>query len=204
MNRILKSMLLVACMGMSFGAHTKEVGPFGMTMGMSKLQIDEALGGPDNILEPSKNVYLSLDAVVKSSYFQAYQYVVTPETGLCAVSAFSEGLSSDIAAYALYDEVKTALVSKYGQPSATNDFKSIDNEPIGVAVATDKTSVLDFWGVIVKGGKRVPMPMKGMVREIHLYLHAENSRTLKVNVRYLLKNYDSCKKHLMRAAAKGL
>ena len=86
-RRVAKLMLMLCAISFSQILDTKEIGPFGVYMGMTyaelRAQIEiEPLSG-------HKNEYLGETAPISKVEFAAYIYTISPDVGLCRVTAIS-------------------------------------------------------------------------------------------------------------------
>lgn len=127
----MKKLLLLA--GFLLCAGTAWSGPFGLSKGMSVEQV-RALGP----LEPSKTTpyaYAAKSLRDGHDAFEAYSFLITPEDGLCKVTAIGKDVKTSVYGDELkraFTGLADALAEKYGRPSNQYDFLrsgSMWNEP---------------------------------------------------------------------------
>jgi len=109
-------------------------GPFGLTMGMSKSEIDNACGVIAEPLEGSPCLFYTETVPKPHSAFEGYALLVPPSTGLCQIRAISKDVHTSSHGLQLrtqFEALREALVKKYGACDELDTLLtgSIWNEP---------------------------------------------------------------------------
>jgi hypothetical protein len=141
--------------------------PFGFKVGMTKTQV-VALLGPGS---PSKGTADTLEfktAPTPHPDFETYAVSISSSTGLAQVIAPSKDIQTNVYGEAIkekFDDVKAALITKYGEPSNSFDFLragSIWNEPKDwtMALLKEERTLSAYWKA--SGGTMIVLEAVGL------------------------------------------
>lgn len=161
-------------------------GPFGLRMGMTKLELHAG-----KQLEPFK---YELSSVPKPhAAFESYVAEVTPKAGLCYLKGVGKDIQSNVYGVEIktqFANLKNQLTQNYGEPEVIDTLLpgSIWNEPNEwlMALRKNERTLIAIWK------KENGAPLKGGVRVVYLGAGANRGDSGYVSVDYEFDNKDQC------------
>ncbi|QEI06859.1 hypothetical protein FXN63_14205 [Pigmentiphaga aceris] len=175
-------------------------GPFGLEMGLSLDQIKRVAP-----VTYSKPTYVTSKVPVPNAAFDDYRLLLTPQTGLCSITAWTpeiEGHAYGDAVMAKFAQLSSMLSAKYGKPSSQFDFLrqgAIWKEPRDwmMSLEQKERTLATFWG-----GDGAPLP--NGISNIAIKAVPMSSRAAMISLRYEFKNFEECRALLNGNSSSGL
>lgn len=200
-RRALCGALLVLCLTLSHSpAAAQGDGPFGLSMGLSKAQIERLTGGPLKPVAGQSDGYETTKVPRGLDGIESYVLNILPKAGLCRILAIGVDINTSshgVEVKAAFDRLAGLLDAAYGKHT-TYDFLrsgSIWDEPEDwMAGLMRNERVLQAAWDVAEGST-----MKNGVSEILLDAHGLRSDRGYLNIQYKFDNRQACE-----AEAKGL
>jgi hypothetical protein len=173
-------------------------GPFGLTQAtpLARLQVVKKLDG---------DYRYEIRVPTPLSGFDTYIATVTPQEGLCRVTAIGDTLDNDSdgsLARARYGNLKAALTNKYGTAQEFDFVHSgaLFDKPseFAMAIKRNERSLMAFW----TSETHANLPPDLMA--IQLRVNALSSSATYVNVGYEFANMDACARTLAKVKTDAL
>ena len=122
---MLRYLVLLLVLGMAFG--TVHAGPFGLKMGMTKAEIESAIGA--KLEEVESGVYYTKKVPIPYPLFSYYNLTIHSTHGLHGVRAYSNETDS-LKTAMHYDDIKRELIALYGAPTFDYDSSSLEMQAL--------------------------------------------------------------------------
>lgn len=130
--------------------------------------------------------------------FEFYSVILTPEQGLCKITAVGKDIRSSSQGTEVEEEFKSkveALTEKYGEPENKHNFLKSgslwkERQYWMMGLLKKERIISAFWGP--KKNKNLP----DSIDSIEIHADATNSETAYITIAYEFDNFDSCIKTL--------
>lgn len=169
-------------------------GPFGLKMGLTKAQIESALG-PINHL--SADLY-SLNSISKHyPGIKVYGVTISPTVGLCRITTMMtvESPGNGDKVKRKFERIKNDLIEKYGQPAGEFDFIDHDSlwtEPQDwmMSFADGDRHLLSIW--TKEKAEKDKLKIFNEIHGITLQVEGKSSNSASIFLGYEFSNVHSC------------
>ena len=109
-------------------------GPFGLTMGMTKTEIEKTIGAELTVVSEQPLLFSTTTVPRGNSSFEAYALQILPKAGLCQIRAVGKDIATSshgLQLKAKFQETLALIEDVYGAPEKTDRLLagSIWNEP---------------------------------------------------------------------------
>lgn len=179
-------------------------GPFGLSKGMSKAEIQKITGLDLN--ESSPNQYVTKVVPVPHENFEFYNLMIDPHLGLCIIEAHGKKIQTNSQGDSLrfeFNKMKTVLAEKYGPISDDVDqlkdgsfFKSPGSWMI--ALNKNERELMAIWEN--KGDQQLGNELS----MVALVAAADSMYAGRLGLVYEFLNNDECKRNQEKIRSKGL
>ncbi len=183
-------------------------GPFGVAKGITREDLESAI---ELKAVPETANYASKTAPVPHSSFDQYNYSISPDSGLCRVSAASVDINTGDFGSELKSEFvrfKDMLSEKYGKPSSSYDFLRsgslwTDGRYWMMGLLKKDRVLASFWEAKIDkatGASTLPNNLKGFAIEGR----AIGPNVGYVSITYEFDNIEDCQKANKKESSKAL
>ncbi|KFD24097.1 hypothetical protein GYRE_01427 [Yokenella regensburgei ATCC 49455] len=168
-------------------------GPFGLEAGLTQKNIEDMIGEKLERLPEGLNLYVSDKLPKPNSEFDMYGLLISPNVGLCQITAVGKLIDTDSYGLALkskFEYLRAPLSSLYGK-AKTKDLLlagSVWKEPQDWMMGLSKKE--RFLSATWKGTKE--MPLKNNIATIFIEARSKDSEQGNVHLQYSFTNYDVC------------
>jgi hypothetical protein len=182
---------LILAISLMFSITTTYAGPFGLSMGMTKNQLEQ-LESTDN-----KFVYKTSKVPKPSSQFDTYILQIGDKNGLCVIKALTDVISTNRYGFSVKERFKSlekALEEKYGSHKIQDLLLSgsIWDQPEDFMVGLTKNErfLRAYWD------EEEHSTMSDNIRSIALVAVGVSNETGIVYIQYEFSNTDKCEEEL--------
>ena len=176
-------------------------GPFGLRMGMSRVEIESAIGAPIKPVESKANLFSTATVPRPSDRVEAYVLLVLPDAGLCQIRALGVDISSSSHGVELrnaYEDLRDAIANAYGQYMEVNFLRSgsIWDEPEDwmMGLLRNERVLQAAWNS-AEGSS-----MRNGAKEVLLTARAQRTSNGYLLLQYQFDNEDECTADMNKAA----
>ena len=176
-------------------------GPFGTEMGMTAADLTARIGQPPYLVE---NGYLAFNsAPTPHPTFSTYSFVASGKYGLCRVGATATVESSryGVELRSRFEEIKAALVAKYGTPSNEVDrvlgSTWLEPEDFMMGLVQKERVLVAYWD-----SEKSPLPND--LGSLLIQADAKSMTSGQIDVTYEYTNFGQCRDELKSKADSAL
>lgn len=176
-------------------------GPFGLRMGMSRVEIESVIGAPIKPVESNANLFSTATVPRPSDRVEHYVLLVLPNAGLCQIRAAEVDISSSSHGVELrnaYEDLRDAVANAYGQYGEVNFLRSgsIWDEPEDWMMGLLRNErILQADWASAEGSS-----MRNDVKEVLLTARAQSRSEGYLLLQYKFENEDECTAEMNKAA----